>query len=225
MELHFDALATDGVDIGLEHHSLSNKDAQKITATWVGVGDLAVGPDDTPAPAPAPPPSSPPPSSPPSSPSTSAADMGVTNLVVHPSQAEPGEKVSIEVDIFNKGPSEGSYEVVLMINGAKETTKDVTLASGESTTVTLLSSKQTEGSYLVDVNGLTREFIVRTTILPGSPSSSESSAEESTGPAAPPLPLSPSSSPINWPVLGGIISGVMVVVAAVVIYLVRRRAY
>ncbi len=35
MEFHFSALAPGNSDIGLEHHSLSNKDAQLITATWV----------------------------------------------------------------------------------------------------------------------------------------------------------------------------------------------
>lgn len=46
MEFHFLALDSGGVDIGLEHHSLSNKDAQLIPATWVGVDDLAVDTDD-----------------------------------------------------------------------------------------------------------------------------------------------------------------------------------
>ncbi len=133
--------------------------------------------------------------------------MIVTNLIVNPSRVEPSEKVSIEVNVFNKGSAEGSYEVVLMINGIKETIKEVTLAGGESTTVTFVSSRQAEGRYLVNVNGLTKEFIVGTTIPPGSPSSSDS-------------PVG-----VNWPVLGGISGGVVVVAVAILILLLRRRPY
>jgi hypothetical protein len=35
MEFHFSALALGNSDIGLEHHSLSDKDAQLIPATWI----------------------------------------------------------------------------------------------------------------------------------------------------------------------------------------------
>ena len=42
MEFQFIALASGRVSIGLEHHSMSTRDATLIDATWVGVGDLAI---------------------------------------------------------------------------------------------------------------------------------------------------------------------------------------
>ena len=181
MEFHFYALASGVIEIGLEHQSMSNKDAQDIPAAWVSNTGIAIV----------------------SSPSPSAADMKVTNLVVNPSRIEPGEKVSIEVDILNEGSAEGSYEVVLKINGTKEATREVTLADGESITVTFDSSKLAEGSYLANVNGLTKEFVVATAIPPKPPSSSES-------------PVG-----VNWLVLGIIIGGA--ILAAVVVRILRLR--
>ena len=47
MEFHFIALAAGRVSIGLEHHSMSSKDAILIAATRVGVGDLAIETEET----------------------------------------------------------------------------------------------------------------------------------------------------------------------------------
>lgn len=87
------------------------------------------------------------------------AEFEVSNLTVSPSEAEPGESVTISVDVSNVG-GEGTYAVELRIDGVIEETKSVTLGGGESTTVSFTVQKETRKSYSVEVGDLTQSFEV-----------------------------------------------------------------
>jgi len=126
------------------------------------------------------------------------AAFSVSNLTIQPVEVQPKEAVVITISVANTGDTEGSYTVVLKINGVKETEKSVTIVAGSSEIVTFSVTREETGSYSVTVDGLSASFTV----------------------VAPPE-VKP---PINWPVVGGIIAAV-IVVGLVIFFLIRRRAY
>jgi len=77
----------------------------------------------------------------------------------------------ISVECSNEGSRSGSHTITLKVDGEFEGEKTVTLDPDESTTVSFEVSATEEGSYSVDVNGLTGSFEVRKaqTGIPGFP--------------------------------------------------------
>jgi len=110
-------------------------------------------------PAPAPPEPSPAPPTTPAPPSL-AALFGVSNLLISPQTVAPEETVTITVDVTNSGEAADTYTVILEINGLVEGTEYVTLAAGESQQVSFTASKDTAGTYSVEVNGQSAAFTV-----------------------------------------------------------------
>lgn len=88
------------------------------------------------------------------------AEFKISNLTVSPSEAEPGESVEISATVKNVGDLEGTYTVELKIDGVLEETENVTLDSGESTTVSFTVQKETVNSYSVEVGDLIQSFEV-----------------------------------------------------------------
>lgn len=66
----------------------------------------------------------------------SPAAFSVSNLSIQPEEVTAGETVTISVSVTNTGGSQGSYNVVLNINGTQQETEGVTIAAGSSQTVT-----------------------------------------------------------------------------------------
>jgi len=135
------------------------------------------------------------------------AAFSVSNLRIQPAEVHPKEAVTIAVSVANTGGMEGSYSVVLKINGAKEAERSVTVAPGKSQDVSFSVTREEAASYTVAVDGLSGKFTV---VAPPAP-------------PAPPPPAPPVKPPINWPVIGGIIAAV-VVVGLLIFFLARRRA-
>ncbi len=94
----------------------------------------------------------------------SPAAFSLGNLSITPGAVGPGESVTICVDVTNTGGFEGTYEVVLMIDGEVEDTAEVTLAGGATQTVCFDVSRDAPGTYTVDVGGLGGSFDVLTVI-------------------------------------------------------------
>jgi len=138
------------------------------------------------------------------------AAFSVSNLSIQPLEVQPKETVTIAVTVANTGGEEGSYTVVLKINGVKETEKSITIAAGSSEIITFSVTREETGSYSATVDGLSASFTV---IAPAPPPPPEKEV-------VPP----PAKQAINWPVLGGVIAGV-IVVGSLIFFLVRRRAY
>lgn len=116
------------------------------------------------------------------------------NLTVSPPMVEVGENVTISVLVNNTGGSEGTYQLVLKINGTTETTKNITLAAGASQNVTFIISRDTPGAYVVEVDGLTGEFTVE----------------------AVPTSLSP-----PWWIIGILVTAI--ILASITLYLIKTR--
>lgn len=88
-------------------------------------------------------------------------DLGefeVGGLSISPETVEPGEIVTISVDVENVGTGTSTYTVNLKIDGTTEESTELTLAAGEDETVTWTVSKTAAKTYNVDVNGLTGSF-------------------------------------------------------------------
>ena len=124
----------------------------------------------------------------------------LSDLSVSPSDVETGGTVTISALVTNRGAQEGSHLVQLKIDGVVVEAERVTLAAGESQTVTFTTSEDTAGIYLADIDDLTGSFTVTRPEIP-----------------APPGP--------NWALIVGIVGGVVVIAIVVVILWLRRRAY
>jgi hypothetical protein len=98
-------------------------------------------------------------------PSTPAAFTS-TDLVVKPANVNVNASVTVQVAVKNIGDLDGSTTVDLLVNGVKEQSKSVTLASGASTTVSFSVTKTTAGSYTVKVGDLTGSFTVVKPLTP-----------------------------------------------------------
>jgi len=126
--------------------------------TNCGAPSTTLTPTPTPAHAPSPTPTS---ASSPTPAAPAPAEFEVVSLTVTPIVAEPGQVVTVEVEVQNIGETEGSNTLTLNINGIDEETKDVTvpLKGMESLAFTLVRSAP--GTYGIEVAGLTDTLRVR----------------------------------------------------------------
>jgi DNA-directed RNA polymerase subunit F len=96
-------------------------------------------------------------------------DLGefeVSSLSISPETVEPGEVVTISVNVENVGTGTSTYTVNLKIDGTTEESTQLTLAADEDETVTWTVSKTAAKTYDVDVNGLTGSFTVEEPVPP-----------------------------------------------------------
>jgi hypothetical protein len=75
-----------------------------------------------------------------------------------------GENVTIAATITNDGGQEGSYPVVLKLDGEEVETKTVTLGAGQSQQVSFTLSEMDYGQHEVEIAGLSDEFTTSRTI-------------------------------------------------------------
>jgi len=75
-----------------------------------------------------------------------------------------GESVTITANVANDGWQEGTYTVVLKLNGETVDTKTVTVGAGQSKQVSFTRSGLDYGQYEMEVAGLSGEFTVSRTI-------------------------------------------------------------
>jgi hypothetical protein len=85
---------------------------------------------------------------------TEEAKFEVSNLIIEPSSATTGQTVSISVDMTNTGGTEGTYNVILLVNGVEDSNKNVSLVPNASQTVTFNLTRDIVGEYEIEVAGL-----------------------------------------------------------------------
>jgi len=86
---------------------------------------------------------------------TLPARFEVSSLSVSPGSVKVGQSSTISVTVKNAGGESGTYEVTLKVNNQVVETKRGTLDSGQSTTVSFTYTPLNEGTFNIDVNGLT----------------------------------------------------------------------
>ncbi len=128
----------------------------------------------------------------------SKADIQLSHLTITPARVLAGEEVTIGIVATNEGEEEGSYTVVLTIGGDFVDSQEISLAAGDSETVTFTVSKDAVGVYSVAVGRFVSTFAV----------------DEVTEPLE-----------ISWGVIGAIVGGVVVLGIVVSLIMVRRRSY
>jgi len=153
----------------------------------------------------------------------SPAEFHVGNLSVSPPEVGAGENVNISVFISNDGDLVGTCEVTLKINNVVIKAKNVAVDGGASQKVTFVVSRDTAGSYSVDVNGLSGTFIVtgEATSPPATIGASPQPPAATPGGITPPPPP---DNAISWWIIAVIIAAVLVV-GLLIFFLVRRPAY
>jgi uncharacterized repeat protein (TIGR01451 family) len=77
----------------------------------------------------------------------------IESAYISASQVEPNSPVRVTATIANKGTVNGSSKIRLYVNGYEEPGQGLTLASGQSRTLTFDVSRSEPGTYQVYVNG------------------------------------------------------------------------
>jgi len=126
-----------------------------------------------------------------------AVTVEVSSLGIEPSVVEPSKPVTISVDVKNKENLGHTYWVKLEINGVAESIENVTLASGETKSVTFTVAKGAEGNYEVEVDGIGGTFTVAK------------------------AQVTPS---LNWPLIIGLISLTIAIIGILAALYIRKGA-
>jgi len=92
---------------------------------------------------------------------TRPASFTFADLSVTPTEVDFGEGVNISILITNTGGLIDTYKVTLKIDGVAVEEKEVTLAGGDSETVTFSVTPDTVGEHAVNVSGLLGTFKVK----------------------------------------------------------------
>ena len=98
------------------------------------------------------------------------ADFQVSNLEVTPTEVQAGEDVTVSVRITNVGGQSGTFIIPITVNQTVEGTRTVTLGPGESTATTFRVTRQTTGTYNVQIDELAAQF----TVIETSPNGNQS---------------------------------------------------
>ena len=98
---------------------------------------------------------------PPPPPPARPAAFVSSDLSITPAEVAIGETVTISILVTNTGDLEGTYQATLKIDNVVVDTKEVTLAGGDSETVTFTVSKDVAGTYTVTVDSLSGKFNVK----------------------------------------------------------------
>jgi hypothetical protein len=86
--------------------------------------------------------------------------LSASALSISPQQVQPGEEVTISINVANTGGETGNYNAVLYINEVVEDSQSVSLAAGTSKDVIFTVSKSQAGVYDVSVAGQNGQFEV-----------------------------------------------------------------
>jgi len=88
-------------------------------------------------------------------PSCANAVFEISNLTISPQEVESGQSATISVDITNAGGTEGTYPVILKIDGVQIDEQNVTVGPATTQQASFTIAKEETGSYTVGVSGLT----------------------------------------------------------------------
>ena len=146
------------------------------------------------------------------------AAFTLSSLAISPAEVALGEKVNINISVANTGAREGSYTVVLKINGVKEAEKSATINAGTSQKITFSVSRKEAGQYLVAVDGKSGSFTVVAPALTPVPPPAPAPA-----PAPVPTTPPPPPAPFNWALWGAVIFVVVAIAGFLIFFLNRRR--
>ena len=88
------------------------------------------------------------------------AEFVFSELIVSPAEVEPGDTVTVTVDVQNVGGEQGTHLLELAVDGLVEQSEGVTLDAGETTSMSFSIQRETVSSYSVELGGLQGVFLV-----------------------------------------------------------------
>lgn len=88
------------------------------------------------------------------------AKFEVSNLIIEPSTAITEQIVPITVEVINTGGTEGTYNLILLVNGQEESSENISLSPDASQAVTFNITRDIAGEYEIEVAGLKGELLV-----------------------------------------------------------------
>jgi hypothetical protein len=94
-------------------------------------------------------------------PAPAPAEFEVISLVIKPTEAVAGETVSITAVVENIGGSEGTYALMLTVDGVTVETKEVAITPGSSKVVNFSLVKDASGTYEIGVGELSSSLTVK----------------------------------------------------------------
>ncbi len=134
------------------------------------------------------------------------AEFSVSGAKASPASSLPGKDITISIKVSNTGGTQGSYVVILKVNGVTESSKTVEVPAGSEQSVSFTVNEDTPGNYLVDINGVKTSFQI------------EAPTPTSTTPAATATPGSGGTS--AWLIVIYVIAGVIVI--GVIAYFITK---
>ncbi len=99
----------------------------------------------------------------------SQASFEVSDFTLTPKEAGPGDTFTATVVVNNTGDLTGTYEVGLKLDNTIAQTKEVTLAGGDSETVTFTITTDTAGEHQVGIGDNLATFVVKAPQAPQAP--------------------------------------------------------
>lgn len=87
-------------------------------------------------------------------------DVQFIDLQTNPSQVLLGQDTQVSINITNKGPEKGTYNVNLMLDGEPNQSNITSLASGETKRIAFTVSNAGEGLHIVKIGNLETTFNV-----------------------------------------------------------------
>ena len=148
----------------------------------------------------------------------------LSGLEVTPREVDIDDEVTIRVPVRNAGDAAGSYTLVLKVENQTVATREITLAGGDSQDVIFTLSQDVAGTYTIDVNGLSGEFVVKPAAVPPTPTPTPTPTPPAPTPTPTPIPLPPEGQ-VNWWLIGGIIAGAVAVATVVWLTAFRRSRW
>jgi hypothetical protein len=88
------------------------------------------------------------------------AEFEVSSLVVIPNEVVAGQTASVKADVKNVGEIDGSYTAALTVDGNLVKTRDITISTGATETVSFTYSTNITGPHSITLAGLTETFTV-----------------------------------------------------------------
>jgi hypothetical protein len=93
-------------------------------------------------------------------PSPMPKTLRVSNMLINPTEAWPGQLVNVSIDLVNTGNDTISYSMPFSVNGQVDQHIQVDLAVGASETITAAISQESTGNFQMTAGGKTGHFVI-----------------------------------------------------------------
>ena len=96
-----------------------------------------------------------------SAPTLTPTTFQITDLEIDPAEVNPGESFLVTANLTNTGDFEDTYTVELRVNNTAKLVTEVTMSAGETAVLRVFGHEEVPGTYILDLNGVTEQFVVR----------------------------------------------------------------